>query len=81
MDKADFLLQLDDLFENAEGTAQFESVIRDLPGWSSLTFVGLIALIDDECGVAITPGEILSSVTVSDLIAAIESNLSGSQAA
>ncbi len=81
MDKADFLLQLDDLFENAEGTAQFDSVIQELPGWSSLTFVGLIALVDDEFGVAITPGEILSSVTVSDLIAVIESNLAGSQAA
>ncbi|MBI1310145.1 acyl carrier protein [bacterium] len=81
MDQADFLLQIDDLFENADGTAQFDSVIKDLPGWGSLTFVGLIALIDDECGVAISPGEILASVTVADLIAVIESHLESSQAA
>ena len=81
MDKADFLLQIDDLFENADGTAQLESVIKDLPGWSSLTFVGLIALVDDEFGVAIAPGEILSSVTLADLAAVIESRLNSSQAA
>ena len=81
MDTADFLLQLDDLFENPEGTAQLDSVLKELPGWSSLTFVGLIALVDDECGVAISPGEILAAVTVSDLIADIESHQSGAQAA
>lgn len=81
MEKADFLLEIDDLFENAEGTAQFDSVIKDLPGWSSLTFVGLIALIDDEFGVAISPGEILAAVTVADLMTVIESKLAGSQAA
>ena len=81
MDKADFLLQIDDLFENADGTAQLDSVIKDLPGWSSLTFVGLIALVDDEFGVAIAPGEILASVTLADLAAVIESKLTGSQAA
>ena len=81
MDKADFLLQIDDLFENAEGTAQFDSVIKDLPGWSSLTFVGLIALVDDEFGVAVSPGEILSAVTLADLLAVIESKQEGSQAA
>ncbi len=81
MDKADFLLQIDDLFENADGTAQLDSVIKDLPGWSSLTFVGLIALVDDEFGVAIAPGEILSAVTLADLAAVIESKLASSQAA
>ena len=81
MDKDDFLLQIDELFENADGTAQLDSVIKDIPGWSSLTFVGMIALVDDEFGIPIAPGEILSSPTLGDLIAVIESKLSSSEAA
>ena len=63
---------LHDLFEVDAGTIQETSVLQDIPGWSSLTFIGLIATIDDEYGVSVSPGTILSCETVADLLRAID---------
>ena len=49
MRNSSFLAALHDLFEVDAGTIQETSVLQDIPGWSSLTFIGLIATIDDEC--------------------------------
>ena len=67
MDVAEFLEHLEDLFELEAGTLQPTSVLEEVPGWSSLTFLGLIALVDEQYNVVIIPRQINKCVTVGDL--------------
>lgn len=71
MDVADFLRHLDQLFELDAGTLTLTSVVEDTPGWSSLTFLGLIALIDERYNVALKPRQVLACITFADLLAAV----------
>jgi len=68
MPKTEFLSLLDELFELDEGTIQGTDTLQGIPGWGSLTFVGLIALADEECGVTLAPADVLACSTVDDLI-------------
>ena len=81
MENTEFLELLDELFEVDPGTVQLESVLKDVPGWSSLTFVGLIALIDEEYGLAVPPTSILNCSTAGELASMIDSELSNARAA
>ncbi|MBX3436698.1 MAG: acyl carrier protein [Planctomycetaceae bacterium] len=68
MDATAFLVALDELFELDRGTITSADAIRDIPGWSSLTFMGLIALVDDELDITLTPDTVLACRTVGDLL-------------
>ncbi|MCA9041691.1 MAG: acyl carrier protein [Planctomycetaceae bacterium] len=81
MQKTEFLELLDELFDLEPGTIQATDDIQKIPGWGSLSFVGLIALIDEEYGVEVSPTQILSSGQVSELIAHVEQALATRQAA
>lgn len=67
MNQGAFQALLEELFELDEGAIGSDTPIREIPGWSSLTFVGLIAMIDEECGITLAPNAILSCRTVGDL--------------
>ena len=67
MQKTDFLALMDELFEVDPGTIAADTVLQDVPSWSSLTFVGLIAVIDEEYGISMPPNAILSCRTAGDL--------------
>ena len=67
MQHTEFLALLDELFEVDAGTIAADTVLKDLPSWSSLTFVGLIAVIDEEYSVSMPPNAILSCHTAGDL--------------
>ena len=71
MDYPQFFAHLEELFEADEGSITSATVLKEIPGWSSLTFVGLIAMIDEEYGVSVPPSTILSSRTVGDLANAV----------
>ena len=79
MNKSSFLAVLHELFEADAGTIHSTSVLQDIPGWSSLTFIGLIAMIDEEFGITVTPGTILKCRTVADLLNAVEVELTQSE--
>ena len=68
MNVPQIIAALNELFDVTAGTIQKDSVLQDIPGWSSMTFIGLIAMLDEEFGVRITPGTILRCHTVEDLI-------------
>lgn len=72
---------LDELFEVEEGTIQPETVVQEIDGWSSLTFMGLIALVDEEFEVTLSPATVLAATTVTDLWTAIEHTRTGEAAA
>jgi acyl carrier protein len=71
-----FLYLLDELFELDQGTIRLEDSFRDIPGWSSLTFVGLIALADEHYAVTLAPTAELSCATVQDLVNLLDTRLS-----
>ena len=68
MNVPQFLAALHELFDVSAGTIQKDSVLQDISGWSSMTFIGLIAMLDEEFGVRIAPGTILRCHTVEDLL-------------
>ena len=67
MEAPQFLAALHELFDVTAGTIHKDSVVQDISGWSSMTFIGLIAMLDEEFGVRIAPGTILRCHTVEDL--------------
>ncbi len=81
MAQPDFCELLDELFELEPGTATGSTILKEIPNWSSLTFVGLIAMIDEEYGIALSPGVIMSSETASDLEQKLREMLATSEAA
>ncbi|MDC0935319.1 acyl carrier protein [Pirellulales bacterium] len=81
MDRHALLQSLDELFELDPGSVREDSVIADIPGWDSLTFVGLIALVDEEYGVTLSPSVVLGAGCVSDLMDHIASQVATRSAA
>jgi acyl carrier protein len=72
MDVAEFLQQLDQLFELEPGTLTLASIVEETPGWGSLTFLGLIALTDDMYRVTLKPRQIHQCSTVGDLFSLVD---------
>ena len=81
MAEPDFCELIDELFELDPGTATSLTVLKEIPSWSSLTFVGLTAMIDEEYGIALSPGVIMSSETAGDLEQKLREMLSAGEAA
>ncbi len=75
MDLTAFTRQLDELFELDPGTVQLKDALHETPGWNSLTFMGLIALVDEEYGVTLAPKAVLNCVTVHDLARLIDGGM------
>ena len=67
MARDDFLRLLDELFELDEGTITGSETLKEIPEWSSLTFIGLISMVDEHCGVMLAPDAVLACGTVNDL--------------
>lgn len=61
---SNFELQFDDV---EEGTITPETIYRDIPEWSSLTALLLIAMIDSEYDITLTGDNIRNSTTVQNL--------------
>lgn len=67
MNLSTFCSQLDELFELDEGTIQPTDALQQIPGWTSLTFMSLIALVDEEYEVTLKPAMVLNAPSVADL--------------
>ena len=76
MDAPQFLAALHELFDVNAGSIHKETVLQDIAGWSSMTFIGLIAMLDEDFGVRISPGTILRCHTVEDLMDEVTVELS-----
>lgn len=68
MSKKDFLLLLDELLETEPGTLTGVEMLETL-SWDSLAVVGLIALVDEQFDIALSPAKIGKCEAVNDLIA------------
>ncbi len=76
MDKSEFLSSLEDLFETDENSLTGVEPIDQIPGWCSLIFVGLIAMIDEEYEVTLAPESVLNGQTVDGLFALVKQAVS-----
>jgi acyl carrier protein len=72
MDRVEFLNQLHVLFEAEPGSIAPNCSIDGVPGWDSLTFLGLIAMLDEQYGVSLGPKEILACDTVEQLMQLVD---------
>ena len=71
MDLAQFVTDLEGLFELSPGSLSASSVIEEIPGWGSLKFLCLIGMIDDQYGVTLKPKQIHQITTIGDLYALV----------
>jgi acyl carrier protein len=69
MQKADFLVLLEEMIDAPRGTLTEATVLADQEGWDSMAIVGFIGLMDDEFQVAPEPKAITACLTVGDLVA------------
>ena len=68
MQISDFIKKLEEEFEEVTpGTLKAETSFRDMPEWSSMYALIIIALIDTEYGVSLNGEDLRSSHTVQDL--------------
>lgn len=69
MRESDFIRQIEQILEVGPATVTRSSVLTELPGWSSLKFLGILAFADEELGVTLSPRRITSATTVAELMA------------
>lgn len=67
-----FLQQLKDVLEVEDRELELTDKFRDYPEWSSLAFLSVIAMIDEEYDVIIEGKEFKTLETVGDIAGAIE---------
>lgn len=68
MEITDFIQKLETEFEDVpKGTLTAQTSFRDMPEWSSMHALIIIALIDTEYGVTLNGDDLQSAVTVQDL--------------
>ncbi len=72
MKEAEFLQQLNEVFELDAGTINPDDYFRNLPDWDSMTFLGLIAMVDEYTGVTLDPDDVLECQSARDLFCMVE---------
>lgn len=69
----DFLKGFAEQFDETDSSEiQVDTIFQELPEWSSLTAMGVIAFVRTKCGKSITGTEIRSCKTVDELYRFIE---------
>jgi len=81
METARLLDSLENLFELDPGEITAETAIADIPGWDSLSFLALIATVDEDFGVTLSPTQVLTSPNLEVLASLIDVNDETGQAA
>lgn len=75
MTKKELLQMLEEIVEADPDTLTGEELIEDLENWDSLAIVNFIALVDENFGITLSPGKIMNSKTVDQLISLLDGHL------
>lgn len=68
MDKNEFIEKVAEQFDDLEGVKlEAATHFRDVDGWSSITALSIIAMVDEEYGVEIGGDDIRTSQTIEDI--------------
>ena len=65
-----FCSDINELLEQGS-SATADDKITEMPGWCSLSFMGLLAMVDDRYEVALPPKAVLDSPSIAELFATI----------
>lgn len=68
MDQQSLLLKIDELMDLPAGTLQGAEPLSGLENWDSLALMNFIALVSEQFGRTLSPRQIASCETVSDLV-------------
>jgi acyl carrier protein len=68
MTKSEFLLSMDELLGLDSGTLQGDEELEELRNWDSTALISLIAMIDSNLGIRVSPRQIVNCSTVEDLL-------------
>lgn len=68
----EFINQIKDTFEIENHDVKMDDQFRDYPEWGSLTYLSLIAMMDEEYGVQIEEAEFKKLRTIQDLYNAVQ---------
>ncbi len=73
MDKVQFLKNFEEQFQETDlGTIQMDTKFRDLPEWSSLVALCVIAMVDESFSKTLTGDELASVGTVEELYTLVQ---------
>lgn len=75
MSRDEFLLHLDELFEEDAHTLTGDENLREMEMWDSLTALGFIALVDEQFDMILSGNDIENCETINDLVALVETKL------
>jgi len=64
----EFLLEMDEILNLPAGTLRGDEKLEELENWDSTSLITFIAMAEDHSGVSISPGQIVTCHTVSDLL-------------
>jgi acyl carrier protein len=70
-----FIQQFKEILEIEEHEVEMNHAFRDYPEWDSLGYLELIALLDEEYGVAIETEDFRKLITLGDLINEVEKRM------
>jgi len=68
MTKQEFLSLFEEILEAAPGTLKGDEPLPGMEGWDSLAVVSLIAMVDEQAGLTLSPKDIAKAASVADLI-------------
>jgi acyl carrier protein len=68
MTKREFLSLFEEILEAAPGTLAGEEILAGREGWDSLAVVSLIAMVDEQFGVTLSPKAVAGAGSVADII-------------
>lgn len=67
MTREEFLTAFHDLLEIPGAALKGDEQLGELEEWDSLAVLNFIALVDERCGIAVPPKQIVACKTVNDL--------------
>lgn len=68
MTRDEFLLAMDEILSLPAGTLRGPEKFEELENWDSTSLVSLIAMIDTNSGLCLSPGQIVGCSTIADLL-------------
>jgi acyl carrier protein len=76
MTRHEFLRLIDQVLEVPTGTLQPGDSFQQHESWTSLAFLGLIAVVDEELGVTLSPAAVLKCTSLEQLMDLVGDKLS-----
>ncbi len=81
MDGDKFFEVVEEVFELDPGEVNGQTPLDQVPGWGSLTVMGLIARVDEEFGVTLSPSQFTACRNLADLQNLVTGNVSSRRSA